>query len=79
MTLPTKSKFDPSFQLVGNDGRPTQAFRDYMTKLDLLVAALAAGNLGTLVNAADDAAAALAGVNVGQSYRNGSILMVRVV
>jgi len=30
------------------------------------------------VNAVDDAAAAAAGVTVGQFYRNGSILMVRV-
>ena len=31
-----------------------------------------------LKNAVDDAAAATAGVAVGQHYRNGSVLMVRV-
>lgn len=31
-----------------------------------------------LTNAANDAAAAIAGVAVGQVYRNGSVLMVRV-
>ncbi len=31
-----------------------------------------------LVNAVDDAAAATAGVPVGQLYRNGSVLMIRV-
>lgn len=35
--------------------------------------------LTTLVDAANDAAAALLGVQIGQMYRNGSVLMVRVV
>lgn len=35
-------------------------------------------NIGTLVNAIDDAAAATAGVALGQIYRNGSLLLVRV-
>lgn len=35
-------------------------------------------DLSTLVNAVDDIAAAADGVAVGQMYRNGSILMVRV-
>lgn len=34
---------------------------------------------GKLVNAANDAAAAAAGVPVNGTYRNGSVLMVRVV
>ena len=34
--------------------------------------------LGNLVNAANDATAAAAGVAVGQLYRNGSVLMIRV-
>jgi hypothetical protein len=79
MTLPVKNKFDPSFPIVDQSGRPTQLFRDYMAKLDALVSAIAAGNLGNLVNAANDAAAAAAGVSVGSAYRNGSVLMVRVV
>ena len=33
---------------------------------------------GTLIDAVDDAAAAVAGVAVGDTYRNGSVLMVRV-
>jgi hypothetical protein len=32
----------------------------------------------TLTDAADDAAAATAGVDVGQLYRNGSVVMIRV-
>jgi len=35
-------------------------------------------NLLGLVNAANDVAAAAAGVSIGEMYRNGSVLMVRV-
>lgn len=35
-------------------------------------------NLDQLVNAANDAAAATAGVEVGHLYRNGSVLMARI-
>lgn len=79
MSLPVKTKFDPSFPLVDSSGRPTQLFRDYMAKLDALVAAIATGMNVALVNAANDAAAAAAGVGIGQLYRNGSIINVRVV
>lgn len=80
MTLPAKNKFDPSFPIVGDAGRPSQLHRDYLAKLDAFVVAMAAGNLpNNLVNAANDAAAAAAGVALFQMYRNGSVLMVRVV
>jgi len=79
VTLPAKNKFDPQFPL-NKGGPPDQIFRDYLSKLDALVAAMAAGNLpANLVNAVNDAAAAAGGVAIGQMYRNGSILMVRVV
>lgn len=79
MTLPTKTKFDPGFAIADKDGRASQLFREYLAKLDALVVAMAGGNLPVLVNAANDAAAAVAGVNIGQAYRNGNQLMVRVV
>jgi hypothetical protein len=80
VTLPTKSKFDPQFDLVTSDRKGSQSFRDYLTRLDALVAAMAGGGVpNNLVNAANDAAAAAAGVAVGNMYRNGSVLMVRVV
>ena len=78
MTLPNKPKFDPQFPL-NSGGPPSQMLRDYMTKLDALVAAMAAGNEGQLGDYANDAAAAAGGVAVGQKYRNGSQVMVRVV
>lgn len=79
MTLPAKSKFDPSFAITDKSGTATQFFRDFMARLDALVSAIAAGNQPQLINAANDAAAAVAGVQVGQAYRNGSQLMVRIV
>lgn len=45
----------------------------------LVTALNAAGRTPTLVNAANDAAAAAAGVEVGENYRNGSVVMIRVV
>lgn len=80
MTLPPKDKkFDPNFALVDKDGKPTQLFRDYMAMVDLLITQMRAGNAPTLINAVNDAAAAAAGVNVGQFYRNGSVVQMRVV
>ncbi len=70
MTLPTKNKFDPNFPVVDSQGRPTPLFRDYMVKLDAIVAAMAAGNLPNLVSAVDDAAAAAGGVPIGGVYRS---------
>lgn len=77
MSLPAKNRFDPSFPLVDGQGRPTQFGRDYLSKLDALVAALAAGNTAHLVNigasgtlAANDAAAAALGVAVDGLYRD---------
>jgi hypothetical protein len=80
VSLPAKNKFDPQFPLVDSKGNATQQFRDYLSKLDVLVSSIAAGNHSAgIVNAANDAAAAAAGVAVGQEYRNGSGLQVRVV
>lgn len=80
MSLPAKDKkFDPGFALVDKDGRPTPLFRDYMAMVDRLLTALQAGYAPALVNAANDGAAAVAGVAVGQEYRNGNAIQVRLV
>ena len=60
------------------DGRPTLPWVLYLPQLDAAVRALAGGQVGDLTNAANDAAAAAAGVEVGSIYRSGSVLMVRV-
>jgi hypothetical protein len=59
------------------DGRPTLPMAQYLQALDETVRKLASGQVGTLVNAANDAAAAAAGVAVGGLYRSGSQVMVR--
>jgi glutamate mutase epsilon subunit len=64
--------------LVGPSGSGSIMFAQYLIALDATVRALAAGNVGTLVQAANDVAAAAAGVAVGSLYRNGSQLNVRV-
>jgi hypothetical protein len=75
--LPAKSQFKPEFPIVDKDGRPSQLFRDYETKADALLTQIATG-MNTLTSAANDAAAAAAGVGIGQLYRNGSVIQVRV-
>ena len=72
MSLPNKNRFEPSFPIADKDGRASQLFRDYLAKLDAVFATIA-------INAANDAAAAAAGVPVGSFYRNGSVIQVRVV
>jgi hypothetical protein len=78
MTLPTKNVLsNPTIAYFSAQGRADYA--QYIQALDALVAALAAGNVGALKQAANDAAAARAGVGIGQIYRSGSALQVRVV
>jgi hypothetical protein len=60
------------------DGRLFVSQAQYMQALDQAVRRVAAGDVGTLVNAATDAAAAAAGVEINSLYRNGSVVMVRV-
>ena len=52
-------------------GKPTQVFLEFMQKF-------VGGNIGQLTNAANDAAAAALGVPIGNIYRNGSVVMIRV-
>lgn len=79
MTLPAKNKFDPAQPIDIQGNAPSQSFRDYMTKLDALITAMSQGNAPTLINAANDAAAAKAGVAIGSFYRNGTVVHVRQV
>ena len=77
--LPTKKPLlQPTFPLVDGQGRPTQSFGEYLRALDTVVTAFASG-LNGLPNAANDGAAAAAGVPIGGLYRTGSQISVRVV
>jgi hypothetical protein len=81
MATPQGPLPQPNFAWTGKGGLPVQAFSLYMAKLDAAVKALVSGFVGTpvqLTNAVNDAAAKAAGVEVGQLYRNGSIVQVRV-
>ena len=79
MTLPKKNRFDPQQPISDKGDKPSQSFRDYLSKADALLGALASGTApNNLVNAANDAAAARAGVPIQGLYRNGSVLQVRV-
>jgi hypothetical protein len=72
----------PNIAYVNRDGTPSQVFAQYMQVIDALLGALASNQVGNpiqLTQAVNDAAAAAAGVGIGQLYRNGSALLVRVV
>jgi hypothetical protein len=56
-------------------GRPTDVFRDWCLAMDRI---MRAGQFGTLTNAANDGAAAAAGVPLNGIYRNGSVVQIRV-
>ena len=77
MTLPAKTPLpQAAISWFSQQGRDDYA--QYIARLDALIAALSGGNFGTLVNAANDAAAARAGVAVGQAYQNNGVLRVRL-
>ena len=56
---------------VDAQGRPTQAFVTFMT-------ALAQNNIGPFPSAANDAAAAKAGVPIGALYQNNGSVQIRI-
>jgi hypothetical protein len=60
-----------SIPWVDQQGRPTQPLRQFMT-------ALAAGNIGPLVSAANDAAAAKAGVPINGLYEASGAVRIRL-
>ena len=64
--------------IVDNAGRPTVPLGQYLLALDLLFRGFTGGNAG-LINAANDGAAAAAGVQIGQLYRNGNAVQIRLV
>ena len=78
-----------SMPIVSSDGRPVQIMALWLSTLDaafrFIAGASSATNkagapmLGTLVNAANDTAAASAGVPVGGIYRNGNAVQIRLI
>jgi hypothetical protein len=81
----------PSNPWVDQPGTPSLSFRQYFLTLDAVARGLqgffgaatfakltAPTAPGTLINAPDDAHAKAAGVAIGQLYRNGSVVQIRV-
>lgn len=61
----------PSITWIDAQGRPTQAFTQFM-------AAIAANNIGPLAAAANDAAAATAGVPINGLYQSSGAVRIRL-
>lgn len=66
---------EQSVQVDPKTGKPVLAFLQWILGLDRI---MRAGQFGTLVNAANDGAAAAAGVPLNGLYRNGSAVQIRV-
>jgi hypothetical protein len=71
------NKFIANHRLVDEQGLPTQVFYQYMTVLDAILRSFTGGSSG-LTNAANDAAAAAAGVAIGQFYANAGAVKIRL-
>lgn len=54
-------------------------WQQWLNSVQTILQSLAAANFGSLVNAANDAAAAAGGVPVGGLYRNGGAVQIRLV
>lgn len=77
MSLPNKGPL-PQAALAWLQAQGRIDLVTYLKNIDTLLAGLVGGTAPTLVNAANDLAAKQQGVAVGQFYRNGSQLNVRV-
>lgn len=57
----------------------TREWAQYFLSADMLLRAIAAGKIGPLTNAANDAAAATAGVAVNGLYHNAGAVRIRLI
>jgi hypothetical protein len=64
---------------VNSDGSPSLIWRQYLLSSDATLRPLARAIVGPLVSAANDAAAATAGVVVGGLYQNAGAVRIRLV
>ena len=67
-----------NLRLVDSQGVPSNFWQDYLTSLDRLVRGLAGGVIGPLPSAANDTAAAQAGVKVGGLYQSAGTVRIRL-
>lgn len=78
MIAQLKPKPERNTPWVEANGHPTEAFATFVQTADRLLKLLNGVGGMTLTNAANDGAAAAAGVPIGAFYRNGSVVMIRV-
>jgi hypothetical protein len=79
MTTKTALQPPPTSRWVNPDGTPSLVFFQYMKAIDVLLGGLANGSvIGPLTNAANDAAAAAAGVPIGGLYRTTNAVQIRL-
>ena len=64
---------------VDSNGSPTQVWRNYLLSVDKLLQGLAGAKVGPIPSAANDAAAAAAGVPIGGLYQTSGTVKVRLV
>jgi hypothetical protein len=67
-----------NFKLVDSEGIPSNAWQGYFLSLDRLVRGLAGGVIGPLPSAANDTAAAHAGVKIGGLYQSAGTVRIRL-
>jgi hypothetical protein len=84
MTVGAQPLNPPGTEIVDQGGRPNPMFArwlNYAKNYLSDVTSIGVTNPATVPwqNFANDAAAAAGGIGIGQQYRNGSVLMVRVV
>lgn len=63
---------------VNEDGTPSLIWRQYLISVDRLLQALAGASIGPLTSAANDTAAASAGVPVGGLYQTSGTVKIRL-
>jgi hypothetical protein len=69
----------PPIKWIDPNGTPTMDFLLYMAFVDGFIAALAGAGGTPLISAANDTAAATAGVAINGFYRNGNVVQIRLV
>lgn len=81
MAQPTFTQRLPqrNYQWMQPNATPTELFANWAIQADALLRSVAAGNYVSLFNAVNDAAAAAGGVAIGQLYRNGNAVQIRLV
>lgn len=68
-----------NLKLVDAQNVPMNYWQGYLTSLDAYVRGLGGGNVGPLKAAANDTAAAAAGVQIGGLYQSSGAVRIRIV